>query len=1143
MSKKLIYLALLALVLNIVLTHSAEAVLVGWWKLDEGAGTVAADSSGNGYDGTITDATWETGQYGGALGFAGSGYVELPAEAWSTIEMQATFTFWAYGDPAAQPQANFIFGAFQDAANNESRVMSAHVPWSNGQVYFDTGGTTAGGYDRINTAATAEEYAGSWQHWALVKNAETGDQQIYLNGVLWHSGTGMTRPMTGVTAFTIGAKPQITNFYIGMMDDVRLYDHVLTEDELQAVLAGAGSGFPLAVRPDPEDGAMLEATWANLSWRPGSFAVTHDLYFGTSLDDVNDGAEGTFIGNLATAFQVVGFVGFPAPEGLQPGTTYYWRVDEVNDANSDSPWKGDVWSFWVPPKKAYEPSPADGAGFIDQSVELSWTPGFGATLQYVYFGENYDEVSNATGALPQTDSTFTPAAVEKEKNYYWRVDEFDGLATHKGDVWSFSTMPDIAITDPDLLLWYRLDEGQGGRAIDWSGHENHGTVEGTAQWLADGYDGPAFQLGDRNYMVVPNNDGLKLMGADGYSVALHVKLDNIVDQQAILFHGLGCSTWASWFLGIGGGEPDANPVSQSFVFGVRDAGGAPYTGVSASARANSWVHVAATYDASVLKLYIDGVEMASTAAPVPWDSGEDLHIGGDPGCGGRVFATGGIDDVRIYDRALTADEIRLVMRVDPLLAWGPSPANGSTPDIDNAVPLTWSAGDGASSHEVYFGTDAGAVESADTSDTTGIYRGSQNGTSFTPAEGVEWGGGPYYWRIDENNSDGTVTTGRVWSFAVPDFLLVDDFESYTDNDPANEAIWQHWIDGFGVPTNGSQAGYLDPPYAEQTIINGGGQSMPLIYNNTAGVRNSEVVLTLAAPRNWTAHGVNALSLWYRGYPPSVGSFTEGPVGTFTMTGAGSDIWGTADQFHFAYKTLTGPGTIIARVDSIENTHNWAKAGVMVRETLDADSKFAFALVSAASGVAFQGRMDTGASAVGTTEADIAAPHWVRLERDVAGNFTASHSTNGSTWVPVSGAVPLNIPMASDVYVGLALTSHAAAATCEAKFSNVTITGNAGAQWANQDVGILGNNAEPLYVSLSNANGTPAVVVNDNPDAATTVDWTEWVIDLKAFSDQGVNLTDVDKIAVGLGATGDAGATGGLGTLFVDDLTLIQSGGQ
>jgi hypothetical protein len=1139
MSKKLIPLASAVILLGLVLTGAAEAELVGWWKLDEGAGTVAADSSGYGHDGTITDATWETGQYGAALGFNGSAYVEFPAEAWSSIETQATFTFWAYGDPASQPQANFIFGAFQEAGNNESRVMCAHVPWSNGNVYFDTGGTTAGGYDRIQKAATAEEYAGSWQHWALVKNADTGDQQIYLNGVLWHSGTGMTRPMTGVTAFTIGAKPAITNFYFGMMDDVRLYDHVLTEDEIQAVLAGVGASFPLAMSPDPEDGAMLEATWANLSWRPGSFAVSHDMYFGTSFDDVNDGAEGTFVGNLADTFQVVGFAGFPAPEGLQPGTTYYWRIDEVNDANAASPWKGDVWSFWIPPKKAYEPYPADGAGFIDESVELSWTPGFGATLQYVYFGDNFDDVNTATGALPQTDSTFTPAVVEKEMNYYWRVDEFDGIVTHKGEVWSFSTVPDIPVTDPNLILWYMLDEAQGGRTIDWSGHGNHGAIEGAALWLEDGYDGPAFQLGGRDYVAVPNSDPIKLISTDSYSVAVHVKLENI-DQQAILFHGLGCSTWASWFLGVAGGEPGVDAVPGSFVFGVRESGGAPYTAVSAPARANTWVHVAATYQDNMLRLYIDGVEISSAAAPLPWDSGEDLHIGADPGCGGRVYSTAAIDDLRIYDRALTETEVQEAMRVDPLLAWDPQPSSGRTVDIGQALPLSWNAGDNAAQHDVYFGEDKDAVENADASETAGIYKGRQSGTSYTPTEGVEWGTGPFYWRIDEYNTDGTITKGRVWSFTVADFILVDDFESYTDNDLENEAIWQHWIDGYGVPTNGAQAGYLNVPYAEQTIVHGGSQSMPLFYNNTGGVTNSEAELKLGSqPRDWTQEGVGELSIWFQGRPATVGSFVEGPAGTFTMTGSGSDIWGTADQFHFAYKVLTGPGTIIAKVDSIENTHNWAKAGVMIRETMDADSKYAFGLVSAASGVAFQFRTDTGAGADGTTEAEIAAPHWVKLERDVAGNFTASHSTNGSSWVPVSSAVPINIPMSSDVYVGLALTSHAAASTCEAKFSNVTISGTVGAQWTHQDVGIASNAAEPLYVAVSNAAGAPAVVAHDDPAAATIDVWTEWVIPLSAFSDQGINLADVDKIAIGLGTKGDAAAAGGSGKMYIDDIRLYR----
>ncbi|MHC4147015.1 MAG: LamG domain-containing protein, partial [Planctomycetota bacterium] len=437
---KLIPLASAVILLGLVLTSAAEAELVGWWKLDDGSGTVAVDSSGYGRDGTITNATWEAGKFGTALAFDGTAYVDLPADAWSSIDMQATFTFWAYGDPDFQPQSNFIFGAFQDPPNNESRVMSAHVPWGNGNVYFDTGGTTAGGYDRIQKAATAEEYEGSWQHWAFVKNGDTGDQMVYLNGVLWHSGTGMTRPMTGVTKFTIGTKPSLAEgWYNGMMDDVRLYDHALTEDELLAVLEGAGAAYPYALGPDPSNGDVHEDTWINISWRPGEFAVSHDVYLGDNFDDVSEGTGDTFRGNQTSTFLVAGFPGFAYPDGLVPGTTYYWRIDEINDTEPNSPWKGDVWSFSIPPKTAYSPDPSDGAEFVDVNAIFTWTPGFGAKLHTVYMGTSFDDVDNAADGTPLGSASYSPGPLELEKVYYWRVDEFDPPFTHKGDVWSFTT--------------------------------------------------------------------------------------------------------------------------------------------------------------------------------------------------------------------------------------------------------------------------------------------------------------------------------------------------------------------------------------------------------------------------------------------------------------------------------------------------------------------------------------------------------------------------------------------------------------------------------------------------------------------------------------------------------------------------------
>jgi hypothetical protein len=431
------------------------------------------------------------------------------------------------------------------------------------------------------------------------------------------------------------------------------------------------------------------------------------------------------------------------------------------------------------------------------------------------------------------------------------------------------------------------------------------------------------------------------------------------------------------------------------------------------------------------------------------------------------------------------------------------------------------------------------VKNADASDTTGIYRGRQNATTYTSSD-VEWGGGPYYWRIDEVNTDGTITKGRIWSFTVADFILVDDFESYTDDDPNNEAIWQHWIDGVTDPTKGgSQVGEMMPPYAEQTIVHSGNQSMKLYYTNTAGVTNSEAELTLTTPRDWTRHGLTDLSLWFIGYPASLGSFVEAPAGTYTMTGSGADIAGTADQFHFAYKTLTGAGSIVARVNSVQNTHAWAKAGVMVRETLEAGSKHAFACVTPENGAVSQGRTAEDGTSFSTNQTGITAPHWVKLERDAAGNFSVSHSTNGTSWESVADSIPTNIPMTSNVYIGLAVTSHDAAQVCQAVFSNVTTTGNVSGQWVHQDVGITSNAAEPMYVELSNANGASGVLAHEDPAAATVEEWTEWRIPLQAFADQGVNLADVDSIAIGLGAKSGVTSSGGSGIVYFDDIRLYR----
>ena len=203
-----------------------------------------------------------------------------------------------------------------------------------------------------------------------------------------------------------------------------------------------------AFNPEPADGAFLEATWASLSWRAIESAVSHDVYIGDNFDDVKNGTGDTFVGNQVETIVLIGFPGYPYPNGLVPGTTYYWRIDEVNDADPDSPWKGSVWSFSLAPNTAYDPDPADGADSVAIETELSWTPGYGAKLHTVYLGEDFETVANATGGAPLGSASYNPGSLEEEKVYYWRIDEFDAIETYKGDVWAFATIGAVGNPQP-----------------------------------------------------------------------------------------------------------------------------------------------------------------------------------------------------------------------------------------------------------------------------------------------------------------------------------------------------------------------------------------------------------------------------------------------------------------------------------------------------------------------------------------------------------------------------------------------------------------------------------------------------------------------------------------------------------------------
>jgi hypothetical protein len=159
-------------------------------------------------------------------------------------------------------------------------------------------------------------------------------------------------------------------------------------------------------------------------------------------------------------------------------------------------------------------------------------------------------------------------------------------------------------------------------------------------------------------------------------------------------------------------------------------------------------------------------------------------------------------------------------------------------------------------------------------------------------------------------------------------------------------------------------------------------------------------------------------------------------GAYTVNASGADIWGSADAFHYVYQRFSGDGEVVARVVSVQNTDPWAKAGVMIRETLTAGSRQAMMAITPGNGAAFERRVNTAGNSDNDNVTGFTAPYWVRLVR--SGNtFTGYRSSDGLTWVRVGN--PVTIAMANDVYAGLALTAHNNSVLNTSVFDNVRIT--------------------------------------------------------------------------------------------------------
>ncbi|MHC4520578.1 MAG: discoidin domain-containing protein, partial [Planctomycetota bacterium] len=453
----------------------------------------------------------------------------------------------------------------------------------------------------------------------------------------------------------------------------------------------------------------------------------------------------------------------------------------------------------------------------------------------------------------------------------------------------------------------------------------------------------------------------------------------------------------------------------------------------------------------------------------------------------------------------------------PATAREPQPADGQTALLVDAT-LGWRAGRSAVTHNVYLGTAPEALALTD----------AVSEASYVPGN-LEYGH-TYYWRIDEVNEADAVSVweGDLWSFATEEYAVIDDMERYDDEE---NLIFDTWIDGF-INDTGSTVGYFEAPFAEQTIVNGGGQSMPLEYDNSAAPFYSEAELDLGSA-NWTTYGADTLRLFVSGQAPA---FFETADGSILVNAIGTDIWGTADEFRYAYKSLTGDGSMTARVEALDGTPStWAKAGVMVRQSTDGGSRHSMMILTGGdgNGASWQGRLVDNAGSENTNMTDpVAPPYWVRIDR-VGDSLSGFISADGQTWTQVGAA--RTIAMDDPVLIGLAVTSHNANQATSAEFSNIATTGNVMGNWQMAEVGVAqpeGNIPDTLYVAIEDTSGNMAVVTHPDANITARSGWTEWLVPHSDLA--GVNLSRVAILIIGVGDR-DNPTAGGAGLIYVDDI--------
>jgi len=571
---------------------------------------------------------------------------------------------------------------------------------------------------------------------------------------------------------------------------------------------------------------------------------------------------------------------------------------------------------------AFGPNPGDGATDVPRDITLGWEAGALADMHDVYFGTVFDDVNNAD----RTNSLDVLAKQGQLETSYTPPQRLDFVTTYYWRIDEVNAPPDNTIRRGDV--WSFTTEPFSYQVQSVTTMASSSTV-------------------DKGPENVVNGSGLDSSGLHGNVGEGNMWLSDIAGPQP---------TWIQFDFDT------VHKLHEMLVWNSNES--------LESVIGLGFKDVTIEYSTDGIDFMTLGTthEFAQAPGSAGYASNTTIDMAGVSAKHVRLTANSNWKDILPQ---FGLSEVQFFSL--PVQAREPNPASRAT-EVALDLDLTWRAGREAAVHDVYFSEDWQAVLDGNAPVTT-VTEASHGPLALDL-------GKTYYWRVDEVNDAETPSAwqGDIWSFTTHEYFVVDDMESYNDIDEGEEGsnrIYNAWVDGYNDPTNGSQVGHLDAPFYEETIVHSDNKSMPMYYDNAVGI--SEATLTLSSQRDWTLRGAGELSLWFKGNPAG---FSEDPAGTFTISAAGDDIWNTADQFRYAYKQLSGVGSITAQVLSVDSTDPWAKCGVMIRQSLDPGSKFAAVYITPGNGCRFQARLTPGASATSDTadnaftpeQTAITAPH-------------------------------------------------------------------------------------------------------------------------------------------------------------------------